>query len=259
MLDAMPIWLVFPLVVAMIALSIEFGYRIARVRARKSEKERDAPIDSMVGPTLGLLAFMLAFTFGMAYSRHDTRKQFVVDEANAIRTADLRAQLLVEPQGSAIRKLLREYVDVRLNGVLHPSEFAHAVKRSEQIHAMLWLQVASLAPAATDRAAIAAALVDIINLHTKRLNAVLHNRISGAVWLALYSLAVLAMGMLGYSAGMSGRRTGVATLILALAFSSVLVLITDLDRPRQGLVEVSQGTMMDLQSKLQGSTSVKVP
>jgi len=62
LLDSLPIWLVFLLTVMLIVLSVEIGYRVAVNRARKSEKEREAPIDSMVGPTLGLLAFMLAFT-----------------------------------------------------------------------------------------------------------------------------------------------------------------------------------------------------
>ena len=252
MFDFLPIWLLYLFIVALIVGSIEIGYRVALYRSRKSEKEREAPIDSMVGPTLGLLAFMLAFTFGMATSRYDARKQFVVDEANAIRTADLRAQLLAEPQRNGIRTLLREYVDVRLNGVLNPSEMPQAIQRSEQIHEMLWSHLKSLGSevAPADRAALAAALVDVINLHTKRLNAGLRNRISGAIWMGLYSLAVLAMGMLGYRAGLSGRRSGVAILILALAFSAVLLLITDLDRPQQGLVEVSQQTMIDLQDKL---------
>ena len=261
LLDSLPIWLVFLLTVMLIVLSVEIGYRVAVHRARKSEKEREAPIDSMVGPTLGLLAFMLAFTFGMASSRYDARKQFVVDEANAIRTADLRAQLIAEPEQSAIRALLREYVDVRLEAVLRPRDLAQAIQRSEQLHGMLWSHLASrgteIAPA--DRAALATAFLDIINIHTKRLNAVTQNRISGAVWVALYSLAVLAMGMLGYRAGLSGRRSGIAIVVLALAFSAVLELITDLDRPQQGLVEVSQQTMKDLQGKLRSSTSGQAP
>ena len=77
-LDSLPIWIVFVLNVALIVLSVEVGYHIAAARVRKSEREREAPIDSMVGSTLGLLAFMLAFTFGMATSRYDARKQFVV-------------------------------------------------------------------------------------------------------------------------------------------------------------------------------------
>jgi hypothetical protein len=255
--DALPIWLVFILTVTMIVLSVETGYRVGVVRARKSDKEREAPIDSMVGSTLGLLAFMLAFTFGMASSRYDARKQFVVDEANAIRAADLRAQLLAEPRRSAIRALLLEYVDVRLRGVLDRREQANAIKRSEQIHEILWSNVASIGTevAPPDRAALAASLIEVINLHTKRLNAVTHNRIYGAIWVALYSLAVLAMGMLGFRAGMVGRRSPLAIFILALAFSAVLVLINDLDRPQQGLVKVSQQTMIDLQTSLRRSVS----
>jgi hypothetical protein len=261
LLDSLPIWLVFLLTVMLIVLSVEIGYRAAVHRARKSEKEREAPIDSMVGPTLGLLAFMLAFTFGMASSRYDARKQFVVDEANAIRAADLRAQLIAEPEQSAIRALLREYVDVRMDAVLRPRDLAQSIQRSEQLHAMLWSHIASrgteIAPG--DRAVLATAFLDIINLHTKRLNAVTQNRISSAVWVALYSLAVLAMGMLGYRAGLSGRRSAIAIVVLALAFSAVLQLITDLDRPQQGLVEVSQQTMKDLQGKLRSSTSGQAP
>jgi len=261
LLDSLPIWLVFLLTVATIVLSVEIGYRVGVLRARKPEKEREAPIDSMVGPTLGLLAFMLAFTFGMATSRYDARKQLVVDEANAIRTADLRAQLLAEPQRSAIRALLLEYVEVRLEAVSHPGELAHAIQRSEQLHGMLWSRIASMGTevAPVDRAALAAALVEIINLHTKRFNAVTQNRITGAVWVALYSVAILAMGMLGYRTGLAGRQSGIAILALALAFSAVILLITDLDRPQQGLVEVSQQTMRDLQSKLKLSKSHEVP
>jgi hypothetical protein len=253
--DALPIWLMFLLTVGLILISIEMGYRIGIVRARKSDKEREASIDSMVGSTLGLLAFMMAFTFGMASSRYDARKQFVVDEANSIRAADLRVQLLPEPQRRAMRALLLEYVDVRLQGILQPAEQPNAIKRSKQIHESLFSNVASLGAevAPPERVALAGALIEIMNLHAKRLNAVTNNRISGAIWLGLYSLAVLAMGMLGFRAGMSGRRSPLAILILALAFSAVLVLINDLDRPEQGLVKVSQQTMIDLQTDLHRS------
>jgi len=254
--DSFPIWLVFLLTVGLILLSIEIGYRVGVIRARKSDKEREAPIDSMVGSTLGLLAFMLAFTFGMASSRYDARKQFVVDEANAIRAADVRVQLLPEPRRSALRSLLLEYVDVRLRGVLEPREQANAIKRSEQIHESFLSNVASSGSETTppERAALTGALIEIMNLHAKRLNAVTSNRIYGAIWVALYSLAALAMGMLGFRAGISGRRSPLAILTLALAFSAVLALINDLDRPQQGLVRVSQQALIDLQTNLHRTT-----
>jgi len=69
-IDSLPILVVFLLTVALIVLSVEVGYRIGMARARRSEREREAPIDSMVGSTLGLLAFMLAFT--LVWRRRDT-------------------------------------------------------------------------------------------------------------------------------------------------------------------------------------------
>src|SRR5262245_52157769 len=101
-LDSLPLWLMLVLTVAIILLVVESGYRTGVARARKSVNEREASIDALVGSTLGLLAFMLAFTFGLATSRYDARKQFVLDEAVAIRTADLRAQLLPEPHRNNI-------------------------------------------------------------------------------------------------------------------------------------------------------------
>jgi hypothetical protein len=63
--DAIPLWLILVITVAVILLAIEIGFRAGIDRARKSENERQAPIDPMVGSTLGLLAFVAAFTFGM--------------------------------------------------------------------------------------------------------------------------------------------------------------------------------------------------
>ena len=81
-----------------------------------------API---VAATLGLLAFMLAFTFGMAASRFEERRQAVLSETNAINTTYLRAALLPDPMSGDTRNLLREYVDVRLKGA-NPARTAQA-------------------------------------------------------------------------------------------------------------------------------------
>jgi len=76
--------------VVVIFLAAEIGYRLARHR-RRSEEEKEAPVGAMVGATLGLLAFRLAFTFGLAAARFDDRRQVAVAEANAIGTTDRRA------------------------------------------------------------------------------------------------------------------------------------------------------------------------
>jgi hypothetical protein len=249
--DATPLWLVFVVTVGVVLLAVELGFRGGIYRARKSEDERQAPIDPMVGSTLGLLAFVLAFTFGMATSRYDTRKQLVLDDVIAIRTTDLRAQLLPEPHRDAIRALLREYVDVRLGGALTPGKLPQALLRSEELQDQLWTSATSL-PETPFVAPYVQALIQMIDLHSKRVGAALHNRIPGTIWTALYCMTALAMAITGYRAGIAGKRSMIATLTMVLAFSSVIVLIADLDRPQEGFVKVSQQAMLDLQARLRG-------
>jgi len=115
-LDLLPLPAAFLAIVVLVLLSIEGGFRLGLYRRKRSEKEKDAPVGAMVGSTLGLLAFMLAFTFGMAASRFDARKTLVLDEANAIGTTYLRAAMLPEG-GNEVRDLLRQYVDQRVAAV----------------------------------------------------------------------------------------------------------------------------------------------
>lgn len=251
--DALPLWLILVITVAVILLAIEIGFRAGINRARKSENERQAPIDPMVGSTLGLLAFVLAFTFAMATSRYDARKQLVVDDAIAIRTADLRAQLLPEADRSEIRALLREYVDVRVEGALIPSKLPQALERSEELQDQLWARAISLGqrgPPIASAVPFTQALVQLIELHSKRVTGGIHNRIPGTIWTALYCMTALAMAITGYRAGIAGRRSMIATAAMVLAFSAVILLIVDLDRPQEGFVKVSQQTMLDLQTRL---------
>src|ERR1044072_2223445 len=111
-LDALPLWGLFIVILLVVLLSVEGGYRLGKYRRSRSEQEKEAPVGAMVGATLGLLAFILAFTFGLAAGRFDTRRQLVLDEANAIGTTYLRAGMLPD-RGEQIRNLLREYVAVR--------------------------------------------------------------------------------------------------------------------------------------------------
>jgi hypothetical protein len=241
-LDALPLWLVFVVTAGIILLSIELGFRGGVHRARQSEDERQAPVDAMVGSTLGLLAFVLAFTFGMATSRFDSRQQLVLDDANAIRAADLRAQLLGEPDGTAIRALLREYVDVRIKGVLVPDALPEALTRSAELQGQLWSRAST--------PALQQAFIQVMDVHAKRMTAGLQNRLPPTIWLALYLMAALAMAMAGYRTGLAGRRSIVATLALGLAFAAVIAVIADLDRPQEGLLKISQQALLDLQAQL---------
>ena len=93
-LDALPLWGVFVAILFVVVLSVECGYRLGKYRRSRHELEKEAPVGTMVGATLGLLAFILAFTFGLAAARFDARRQVLLDEANAIGTTYLQTSFL---------------------------------------------------------------------------------------------------------------------------------------------------------------------
>jgi hypothetical protein len=106
-IDALPLWALFICILLVVLLSVEFGYRLGKYRRSRQEQEKEAPVGTMVGATLGLLAFILAFTFGLAAARFDARRQVLLDEANAIGTTYLRAGMVPE-RGEEIRGMLRD-------------------------------------------------------------------------------------------------------------------------------------------------------
>jgi hypothetical protein len=198
-----------------------------------------------------LLAFLLAFTFGLAASRFDTRRTLVLDEANAIGTTYLRAALLPEPHRTEIRTLLRDYVDLRLEAV-QPGMTVPAQARSEEVQGRLWKQaviVAEKKPTPITGLFIQS-LNEVIDLHAKRVTLGMRNRIPITIWGALYFTAMLAMTGLGYFAGLTSTTRSLAALALVVTFSGILWLIADLDRPQEGLLRVSQQALIDLRKSL---------
>jgi len=128
-LDRVPLWALFVLICALSWAALESGYRLGKWRHARTAEEKETPVGAMVGTILGLLAFMLAFTFGLAASRFEARRQVVLEEANAIGTAYLRTQLLPEPQRGESGRLLRQYVDARLLAT-EEGRMAEAIARS---------------------------------------------------------------------------------------------------------------------------------
>jgi hypothetical protein len=205
----------------------------------------------MVGTTLGLLAFMLAFTFGMAASRFDTRKQLVLDEANAIGTTYLRTAMLPEERDD-IRALLRSYVDARLEAV-RSDRVAEAILRSEEIQGQVWSAATRVGLQHPDSIVVGLfvqSLNELIDIHAKRVTAGLRNRIPGAIWLALLTIATLSLGAMGYHIGLVGTTRSLAIIVVAVSFSAVIALIADLDRPQEGTLTVSQQALIDLQQSM---------
>lgn len=254
LLDAIPLPLVAIGTLLLVLASIEFGFRIGRARRQRSGTEHDTTLGGIVGATLGLVAFLLAFTFGMAASRFEDRRQVLLEEVNALDAAYLRADLVDEPYRSAVRRRLQEYVDLRLDEA-HKDDLAADVRRPEQLQDEIWKQVVAMNTAGLStpvEALFVESINNVIDAQSKRTDTVRHP-IPSTIWLALYLITIVAMAKVGYQSGISGPRRSAAMPTLALTFTLVFVLIVDLDRPLRGLIIVSQQAMVDLQQKMQAN------
>ncbi len=246
LIGAVPLWVLFCLTTAICMLSVETGTYLAKLVLRRNAKEPEAPLGSLVGSLLGLLAFILAFTFGMTASRFEARKQLVLDEANALGTAYLRAGLLPSSSKVEVRKLLREYTEIRLGGThaTIPAVMTH----SDRIHDLLWTQAESLVTVDMDselRTLFISSLNQVIDLHESRLTVGLRYRIPGSIWASLYCLTVISMTALGYQVGMAGSTRLRGMPLMSLAVSLVILMIADMDNPGDGRFHVSHQPLVD--------------
>ena len=251
-LDHLPLWALFGAIAGAVLISIETGYRLGKYRRRVSDGEREGPVGAIVGATLGLLAFILAFTFGLAASRFDARRQMVVEEANAIGTTFLRAGLLPDDHGKVIRERLADYVDARLD-VVATGDFEKVLRRSAQLHNELWTEAEAMGqkhPSSIVVGLFIESLNETIDVHAKRVLVALQGRLPIFLWGTLGLVTVLTMAGVGYHEGLSKSNRSLAVLVLVLNFSAVITMVADLDRPLEGYLTVNQQAMIDVRKMM---------
>ena len=254
-------WSIPEFVLALVFLAgflaaIEGGFRLGLRRSGRGDESDRNHLGALQAAVLGLLALLLGFTFFMSVSRFDTRKALVLEEANAIGTTYLRARFLPAEQQEPAQGLLRAYVTARLaffDAGIDKARIAKANADATAIESQLW----ALAVTATERDPHAVslglfiqALNDMIDIQEKRQTA-LDNHVSEPVLYLLLVASIMAMGLLGHGCGLDRRRRFPSNALFALLIVLVLVTILDLDRPRRGLIEVSQDSMARLAATLE--------
>ncbi|MCA6228078.1 MAG: hypothetical protein IM653_11560 [Phenylobacterium sp.] len=198
---------------------------------------------------MGLLSLLIGFTFSLALARHELRRTLVVEEANAIGVAYMRAQLLAEPYRGDLSNVIISYAQVRqaTGELAGPSQLA-AQEHSEALQAPMWQRTAAAART-SEAPALANFLVQsvtrMIEVEGQR-KAALAARIPPAVLIALMAYSVGVAAVFGYvAAGAHAHRRRIAWamfLLVTLAF----MLILDLDRPGDGLIRISEANMNDM-------------
>lgn len=215
----------------------------------------------IVGSILALLAFLLAVAMGMASDRFDTRRGLVLDEANAIGTTYLRAGYLPEPASSEIRALLREYVPLRIV-TNELGDIRVRMARSVEVQEKLWSIAEELARG-TPESDVLALFIDSLNetidMHQTRITAGIYARVPETVTILLYFGSILTLGVVGYNAGLTRRRSLLTTIVLIIVLDAVITLVVDLDRPRDGFLKVNQQPLIDLQKQVEALPPLNPP
>lgn len=240
----------------LLLLAGEVGYRVGRSNRPSPPELVRAQVSGIQGALAGLFALLLGFTFAMALSRFDLRKQMVVRESNAIGTAFLRAGLLNDPQRAEMTELFRRYVEVRLSTARNPNLPTPAQQELDaeagRLQDKMWLLAAAAAevdPRAVTAGLLLEAVNELIDVKGER-DAALANHVPETVLTLLCAFAILTAGVLGYGNGLAGARAFGAAATLTAVIALVILVILDLDRPRRGLIRVSQESMILLQRSM---------
>jgi len=232
-------------------IALDLGYRLASRNRANSDPAHHEQIVSLRDGMLLLLTFLVGFTFAMALSRYDHRGALLVEEANAIRAASLRARMLPEGQQAELMELLRQYADSRMElfeAGLDVRRRQAALRRADQLQGRLW--DASVAIGHRDDSPtfveFMLALNDAIGLADKRL-AAKENRIPFITWALIVFIALCASFTAGYSLE---KPFWLLSVALPLTISVTFSLIADLDAPSSGFTGTGYATTARLQQYL---------
>jgi hypothetical protein len=189
----------------------------------------------------GLLALLVAFTFGMAVDRYENRRDLVIQEANAIGTAHIRAGFAVDPYGQELRDWLESYAEKRLAfGQASGQDRTSLVKQSEQMRQQI-VRVGVAASNNVGSAPMGPALIDSVNTvidigSEREANAVAFVPLTVA-WL-LIAYAFSAAVLLGHSSESRGRHVAFANALLLLLLTLLLPIWIDLPVEQLKLVNL---------------------
>jgi hypothetical protein len=243
--------LVFVLSFSVLSLSALIGAFFLG-RQRKLEEDIREDFGVILGATLTLLGLIIGFSFSMAMSRYDQRKNYEAAETNEIGTEYVRADLLPASDAAKVRALLRDYLDQRVLFYLTRDEqqIRQINARTAQLQTELWSAV--LAPAAAQPTFTVGLAVsgmnDVLNSQAYT-QAAWWNRIPIAAWVLMAVIAICCNVLVGYGAR-KVKAECIILLILPLVVAIAFFLIADIDSPRGGVIHVNPQNLVSLAESL---------
>ncbi|QTH62748.1 hypothetical protein J1N51_08135 [Psychrosphaera ytuae] len=227
-----------------ISAANELGYGVGRYVQRRTTDEVKSLTGSIQGSILGLLALLLGFTFSMSMQKYDARTQALIEEAATIQQAQIGASLLPTKQQDEIRSLLSQYIETKQE-LAHISVIEHTQRQSQlkqvrEIQYQLWQL--------SNDTQLAPEIRSIIRADFKR-DAQINNHVPDIVLYLLFFVFVTAVTILGYSAGLSGKRLTVPIALVSILITLIVYIIIDLDRPKRGLIKTELTPLMSISDR----------
>ena len=205
----------------------------------------------LLGASLTMLGLIIGFTFSMAVSRYDQRKNLEEEEANAIGTEYIRAGLLPAADAARVQTSLKRYLSQRIL-IYYPSAASEAHQidtQTAKLQSEMWSAVAT--PATAQPTPVAALILsgmnDVLNSQGYT-RAAWRNRIPTGAWILVVAISIFCNLLVGYSAH---SRSIILFLILPIGLSVALFLIADIDAPRHGVIRVRPQNLESLAESLQ--------
>lgn len=242
-LNQMDAYLIAILLFTTLVISFWIGIKVRSYKEKKGRVSKDKSIGALEGSLLGLLALLLSFTFSMSSSRHERRVQVIVEEANDIGTAVLRADLYPDSIRNEFRKDFKAYLESRILFYTAKTDLVTVNKslvESARLQASLWKRATDLGRDKENlhrTAQMIPALNAMFDIVTTRTAATL-DKVPDVILYLLFLICITSAFMVGYSGG--SKPDWVIVVGFSLMISMTVYLIIDLDRPRKGMIKMDQ-------------------
>jgi hypothetical protein len=217
------------------------GFYIKQRQFKQQPGSQDG-LGSVEGSLLGLLALLLSFTFSMSAAKNDSRRQVIIQEANDIGTVILRCDLYPDSMRQLLRADLQPYVKARIdyyNAGVDTAKISTALKTSDFRSHKIWQHVTQFARGKENTTAsleMIPALNDMMDIVTVR-EANNNAHVPDSILWLLFLLTLAGNFIVGYSTK-GDRINWVIVCGFAIMMVMTIYLIIDLDRPRQGIINM---------------------
>jgi hypothetical protein len=245
------------LLVSLLFIGMLIALYLGRLLSKKLDRSPDetqSQIKStVVASILALFGFLLAFTFGLSGSRFDDRRKSVVEEANCIGTAVLRAELYPDTVKDEFKTLFKQYLAARLafyESGIDESLIKISIAKAGICSSQLWKKATALS---TDKNLFIAssqmipALNAMFDIATYR-NISREETVPNSIVFFLLMISLISAFYIGYLSNHEKKLDKTVIVGFCLLVSLVIYITLDLDKPRKGLInlDISYQSMYEL-------------